>query len=119
MAQLVPTYKLALVPTTKSFNVANNKTVHPLGSLNISFLIGKEMFSTQVYVFKELNHSFIIGRPFLAQHKALLNFGNNTITFSSPLKVHATKSMAVKPQSTCLIHGKLTKNKKNTCHQGW
>ncbi len=111
--QLVPSYKLSLVPTSKTFNVANNKSIKPLGPLNMSFIITKQFFSTQVYVFNELNHAFILGRPFLQDHEAIIDFKSNKIHLNNPIKVHANENLSIKPNSICLVTCSITRNNQN------
>jgi len=107
IAKLVPQYKRSLVSSSRTFNVANNKRVKPIGSTALGFKIQNKWFSTQVFVFKELSHQFILGRPFLVDNEAILDFGKQRMSLK-PSKLHAIANHTIKPKSFCIIPTRIT-----------
>jgi hypothetical protein len=112
--KILPQYKTSLVRTSKTFTSADSKTIRPIGSTSLGFQLGKHWVSAHVYVFKNLNHQFILGRPFLNENEAILDFGTKNISIK-PTKLHATQNYEIKPKSVCIVTGKIT-NKHDHTH---
>ncbi len=97
-----------LIPTTRVFQSVSKNTVRPLGKLLLSFCIDDIQTAATFYVFDSLNHNFILGIPFMMQHRALINFDNHTMALAAEnINVFVNQQVDIPAKSTVLIPGRL------------
>lgn len=66
---------------------ANGSSMNIIASADVIIAIATLKLPTTVLVVKNLNESIILGRAFLHETSAVLNFGDQTITFSDVIQV--------------------------------
>jgi len=82
--------------------------VRPLGRLLLSFCIDDVQTAATFYVFDSLNHNFILGLPFMTQHKAIINFDNHTMELAMEnINVFVNHHVDIPAKSTVLVPGRL------------
>jgi len=70
-------------------------------------MAGKE-YSEQFYVFDKLNHALILGRTFLNEHGAVLDFSKHTASLLKPYRVHAIQKLRIVQHESCLVAAQIT-----------
>lgn len=77
--ELITTYPLGF----KNLISASNDKINVLGEVFVKFKIKESYFKIRTLVVEELPHPLILGIPFLVFSRALLDFSNNTGTFTN------------------------------------
>ena len=87
----------------KSFTTASNEPMTCDGRVHLTFSINDVRYSDDFYVFQELSQDIIIGRPFLYNHKAILNFDNKTMQITGGASLITATKVRIKPRESMLI----------------
>jgi hypothetical protein len=103
-----PSYKHQLLPTTRNFTAANGQAFNPVGTIRLHFLLNKTAYEETFYVFKQLNHSIILGKSFLQYNNATLNFHKDKFAVAPTLNVHAVHRSPIPANTSMIISGKIS-----------
>ena len=89
--------------TPKSFSTASGETVRPEGEAKITFRIGQAQFTETFYVCKDLINPVILGRRFLSERKAEVDFAKGQIRFRRAAPLMALATTVVQPRRSSLL----------------
>eukprot|EP00794_Sanderia_malayensis_P002892 gene2892-3343_t len=102
--------------TNISMFAANGSSLHVLGTTECTIELNSRVFKHTVVVVEGFNYEFLLGKDFLTENQAVVDFGNLclkiqelTVKFAKPTSrktVRLVDSLHMKPRSTCAIQTK-------------
>ena len=95
LKRVYPNYKLE--KSNFTFSAANDQSMIPLGTVNLTFSIESHITSATMQVFPRLNQRIILGRDWIKTNKAVINLAKQKLSFecSKPLFTSSTYTMQV------------------------
>ena len=95
-----------LLPSEKKFFSATGETVDAIAQADASFHIGDRAFSDEFEVCPSLTNAVILGREFLYNNGAAIDFSNNQLKFQAQTQVVAANTTIIPPNKSVVITAK-------------
>lgn len=86
---------------------ANKSKVTILGDVTLSFTVGKQRFKVDFAVLEKCSMSVILGMDFLQKARAVIDIGQQQITFTDFSVVYATNTVTLEPFTEYYVTGNL------------
>jgi hypothetical protein len=107
LEEILPTYEQQMRECHGAdFTTAGGSKLYPAGTIQLQFMVEDTECDATFYVFKNLDQQVILGRTFLTEYQAKLDFENNTLEFQVEPQLMVETEHTLKPGEVCLIKTK-------------